>query len=81
MPCYFYLFQDKLARKIHLSDRFYVRVGRVGHVNSTALLKHIKKFLLSQDNIDDKTMQHHPEARWSTLLLNLLTCSDKDFVQ
>ena len=31
---YFYLSQDKLARKTYLSNRFYVRVG---HGNSTAL--------------------------------------------
>ena len=31
MPCYFYLSPDELARKIYLSNRFYVRVGRVGN--------------------------------------------------
>ena len=35
----FYLSSDKLARKIYLSGRFYVRVGRVGHGNSTPLVK------------------------------------------
>jgi len=34
MPHYFYLFQDKFARKIYLPDRLYVRVG---HGYSTTL--------------------------------------------
>ena len=38
MPCYSYLSQDMLSRKIYLSDRFYVLVGRVRHSNSTALI-------------------------------------------
>ena len=33
----FYLSNDKIARKIYLSDRFYVWVGRVRHGNSTPL--------------------------------------------
>jgi hypothetical protein len=33
----FYLSPDKLARKIYLSGRFYVWVGRVWHGNSTPL--------------------------------------------
>jgi hypothetical protein len=39
MPFYFYLSPDKLARKIYLSDRFYVRIGTSQHGNSTALKK------------------------------------------
>jgi hypothetical protein len=34
MSCYFLLVLDS---KIYLTDRFYVRVGRVGHSNSTPL--------------------------------------------
>jgi hypothetical protein len=38
MPCYFYLSLDELAMKIYLCDRLNVRIGQVGHGNSTALV-------------------------------------------
>jgi hypothetical protein len=38
-----YLSPDKLARKIYFCCRFYVRVGRVGHGNSTPLHWYIKQ--------------------------------------